>query len=511
MENARKEVILILGMHRSGTSAVAGAFAKLGAKLPNDLMGAIPSNPRGFFESNAAVALNDRILNSLGTNWRDWRPISRLWFKTSAAQEFKKEIVNILVSDFGDSSLVVLKDPRICRLAPLWRAALTEYGFDVRVIIPFRNPLEVAESLQCRDDIPISLGLLIWLRHAAEAEFNSRDLQRAFLEWGEFITGWRGEVARIEKQLDVVLPRVSDSSALEIDEFLCKDLKHHNLPNEQIFSDARVNEWVSSSFAALCSLKLDPMSNVGIDTFDNIRRQFDANALIFGPVFADLEQQNLAKGELATEAEKLRVKVGDLAPALEHASAERDRKIAEGDALRAQAGELAATLQQANAERDRKGAEVDALRAQVGELAPALEQASAERDRKGVEVDALRAQVGELAPELEKVNLALQRKSIEFDTLGLRVNELSAALTRLSVERDEKTAELQILKSEIRDARAQINTFEIMEGQLKENILQLENENRLMKESVESYEKKLAQERHLGIAQRMWNAMLNNR
>lgn len=85
----RKEVIFILGMHRSGTSAVAGAFGKLGAELPNDLMGAQPTNPLGFFDSNSAVYLNDQILESLGTNWRDWRPISPHWFQTEAAQEFK--------------------------------------------------------------------------------------------------------------------------------------------------------------------------------------------------------------------------------------------------------------------------------------------------------------------------------------------------------------------------------------------------------------------------------------
>jgi hypothetical protein len=290
MRKMRKEVILILGMHRSGTSAVAGAFGKLGAELPNDLMGAQPTNPLGFFESNSAVYLNDQILESLGTNWRDWRPISPQWFQTEAAQEFKLKICNILASEFACSKLIVIKDPRICRLVPLWHAALAESGFDIRIVMAFRNPLEVAESLQIRDGIPISLGLLIWLRHVLEAEVASRSLQRSVLEMSEFLADWRTEFARVGEQLSLALPPFAGFAELGVDKFLSMDLKHHNLDREQIFSDKRSNEWIHTSFAALRALKADPKSDVAINAFENIRTQFNVSSLIFGPLFADTEQ-----------------------------------------------------------------------------------------------------------------------------------------------------------------------------------------------------------------------------
>ena len=70
---ARKSAVLVLGMHRSGTSSVAGALVSLGGAGPLHLLPPQLDNERGFWESSVLVALNDEILTAGGSNWRDWR------------------------------------------------------------------------------------------------------------------------------------------------------------------------------------------------------------------------------------------------------------------------------------------------------------------------------------------------------------------------------------------------------------------------------------------------------
>ena len=72
----RKKALLILGMHRSGTSSVAGSMAVLGAKAPATPLGPAGDNPRGFFESRVIAALNDRVLAAVGSRWDDWQSVT---------------------------------------------------------------------------------------------------------------------------------------------------------------------------------------------------------------------------------------------------------------------------------------------------------------------------------------------------------------------------------------------------------------------------------------------------
>ena len=169
-ENSTRDAVLVLGMHRSGTSSVAGTLVKLGATPPKSLMGANSANPRGHWESSALAALNDEILKSAGSAWDDWRTFNAAWYTSPIAEEFRQKVVDELNKEYGDAKLVVIKDPRICRIVPLWSQVLNGSRHTVRFIIPVRSPLEVSRSLWIRDKIPISKGLLMWLRHVLDAE-----------------------------------------------------------------------------------------------------------------------------------------------------------------------------------------------------------------------------------------------------------------------------------------------------------------------------------------------------
>lgn len=175
MSNSR-HVIFVVGMHRSGTSAVAGALGLVGAGMPATLIPPAEDNPKGFFESRKVVNLNDRILNAVNASW-DRIP----FFMKGESQEparlsewvndtFHAEIDRVLQAEFGEvSGPVILKDPRLCLLLPAWEAGIERLGWTFSHVFVVRDPQEVAASLARRNGMPTARAKQLWTRYNADA------------------------------------------------------------------------------------------------------------------------------------------------------------------------------------------------------------------------------------------------------------------------------------------------------------------------------------------------------
>src|SRR5438270_8290806 len=68
-EDGAKSALVVLGMHRSGTSALSRCLSFLGHEQPSDLMRPQRDNPTGFWESDGIVDLNAAIMDELGIAW----------------------------------------------------------------------------------------------------------------------------------------------------------------------------------------------------------------------------------------------------------------------------------------------------------------------------------------------------------------------------------------------------------------------------------------------------------
>ncbi len=219
-----RSAIVVLGMHRSGTSSVTGALAMLGAAPPRTLMAPAEDNPRGFWESVVLAEFNDRLLAAGGSRWDDARP-----FDLTAAPEleaFAQEAADLLKTEFGDQSPIVMKDPRICRLFPFWAEVLGATGHEVVVVSPLREPAEVAASLSSRNGFPRQEGLHLWLRHVLDAEAASRGRPRVFLPWSDFLADWRGATRSLKARLALPLDVTEGGRPHAVDDFLSRDLRH---------------------------------------------------------------------------------------------------------------------------------------------------------------------------------------------------------------------------------------------------------------------------------------------
>lgn len=216
-----QQCCLVLGMHRSGTSALAGAIAALGATPSKRQHPAHSDNPEGYMEPAALVALHDRLLAATDSVWFDINPPRLAAIPPDHLTETLSQMVAVLQADYGPASFALIKDPRICRFLPLTLRVLAAAGMEPGVVLSLRAPAEVAASLRRRDQLSAIYAGVLWARHMVDAERESRGLPRILVQYERLLSDWPGTAARIRS-----LPGPWPTGALP-EPGLRPDLRHH--------------------------------------------------------------------------------------------------------------------------------------------------------------------------------------------------------------------------------------------------------------------------------------------
>lgn len=231
--NATCRALIVLGMHRSGTSALGGTLWRLGLDLGTNLMPPEEgSNALGFYEHNSIVPAHEILLRSLGSHWSDADPLPSDWRQSAAAEEARASIRMVLDHDFpaGRGADWGVKDPRLCRFVSLWRPLLDRV--EPCFILVRRDPAEVAASLEKRDGMAWEAGLRLWWRYMSEAERDTRDERRIFVDYDQLLGDWRRLIARIGDAFAVPgLPALdldpAGPGAPAVDRYLDPAERHH--------------------------------------------------------------------------------------------------------------------------------------------------------------------------------------------------------------------------------------------------------------------------------------------
>lgn len=190
MEASR--VICVLGMHRSGTSCLAGTLEQGGLQL-GDVQTHNPANLRGNRESPRIIALHDDLLRANGCAW-DRPPEPHRELGWNAAQRAERDAI---IAEFADRPLWGFKDPRTLLALAGWREALPGL---VTVGI-FRHPLAVARSLEARGDMPREKALTLWTAYNQRllAEWRRRKFPLLSFDGGE--ADFRAQAGELGRQL----------------------------------------------------------------------------------------------------------------------------------------------------------------------------------------------------------------------------------------------------------------------------------------------------------------------
>lgn len=221
------QALFILGMHRSGTSALARVVNLLGAELGSDLMQAADDNEKGFFEHEGAVVIHEALLTSLHLRWCDFLPLPEGWQSSAEAKDASGELTALIERDFAGAPLWAIKDPRMSRLFPLWKPLVEKRDMKPLALVTWRNPLEVAASLKKRDGMAESNALLCWLAYTLEGLRHAQGLPMAIVSYDALMENWQGTMEHAAQSLGIEWPRTPAAAKAEVEQFLTPSLRHH--------------------------------------------------------------------------------------------------------------------------------------------------------------------------------------------------------------------------------------------------------------------------------------------
>ena len=467
------DVFMVLGMHRSGTSAVAGVLTKLGGGLPKHLMAANWGNERGYFESTTFMRFHDELLASAGSDWRDWRLFNPEWHRSPVVVDFRRRAKDLFAEEFGGAALPVLKDPRMCRFVPFWLDVLRDMQALPHIVMPIRSPLDVAQSLKLLQGVSLTHGLLLWLRHVLDAELQTRTLTRSIFTWKDFRSDWRGVCDKIAAETDLSFPRLSDRTSRDIDRFLNKELVHHDTDHAALVARADMHEWTLRAYEALLELARNPLSNSALSTLDEVRGLLNQSSKIFGRLLIDYEvdledvrsQAQAATGERdGLRARQIEILTEKAAALAELAARAEAAETARDEAVRAKEG-IAQTLAAIVAERAALDAahqgiavelqsrqqELAEKAAALAELASCAEQAERVRDEAVREKDGLSQTLAAALAERDALRAAHAGVAGELQSRQDELAELAERAEQAEAGRDdaarEKEALLRLLAS----------------------------------------------------------------
>lgn len=219
--------ILLLGMHRSGTSATMRVINLLGAQLGSELLAPAGDNPSGFWEHRGVVAIHEELLGALDRSWQDVRAMPDDWLSSEAAAIARKKLYDLLSQEFSSSPLWAVKDPRLSRLLPLWLQVLGDMNVEACVVFVVRNPAEVAQSLAARDGLSSELTHLSWLQYILEGELAARHLARAVITYDNLLHDWAGCMRQLEHELHLQWPVAIEEISNEVAAFINVSERHH--------------------------------------------------------------------------------------------------------------------------------------------------------------------------------------------------------------------------------------------------------------------------------------------
>jgi hypothetical protein len=309
MDARKSHVIIVLGMHRGGTSAITRGLKAIGVCLGDNLCPSNDNNPRGFWEDLDCLAINQELLRhfhsgshlALACRFSEHDPT------LGALREKALQLVRRRKTECAGAW--GFKDPRTSRLLPFWRQSFEACGFAASYVIAVRNPISVALSLQKRDGIPVEKSYFLWLQHMVPAILESAGTSRVVVDYDLLMDEPLVQLQRMSSILGETLNAINGSSSAEYIDFLERGLRHTKFSLSDLALDDRIPEDVGTVYGLLLRAAKDEIDLCAPDvvqTFNAVKSRLQKFASAFA--YADALEEDrthlhrtLAEHERQTE------------------------------------------------------------------------------------------------------------------------------------------------------------------------------------------------------------------
>jgi hypothetical protein len=221
----RKKLIVVLGMHRSGTSAITRGLICLGVQLGNRLIPPIEgNNDKGFWEDIDLNNLNNEILETIYKEWHYFVSIQQEEIEFLRQKGYFERAVEMMRQKVAGSTIYGIKDPRFSILLPFWKEVFSFLEYEVHYIIAVRHPMSVVKSLLKRDGFDYDKSYFLWQSHVINSLSGTIGCSRIVVDYDKLIQYPEKELKRIANAFNLEI----DSRELEIYtiEFLDNNLRH---------------------------------------------------------------------------------------------------------------------------------------------------------------------------------------------------------------------------------------------------------------------------------------------
>ncbi|MFZ4520875.1 MAG: hypothetical protein ACOYNC_04180 [Bacteroidales bacterium] len=268
-----RKAVVVLGMHRSGTSTASGILSAIGFDLGRAVIGANESNPRGFYENYRIMMFNETLFRSMKVDWHNTQGVPENWWNTAVIKNEIPGLKALILDDFMPGNTLLFKDPRMCILLPVYLEAFAELQIDPVFVITYRNPDEVAASLKKRDGFPLNKSIRIWLDHMLKAERYSRGFPRIFADYHSILADPLAVLAKIEQTLSLDV-HLLVSEREKITQFVEPELNHSQ---PQPLSSVGQNQYETYVFQLFKNAASSSLSNIDEDELDHFAEEFYLN------------------------------------------------------------------------------------------------------------------------------------------------------------------------------------------------------------------------------------------
>lgn len=235
------KLIVVIGMHRTGTSLITRGLQVMGVNLGDNLLPAMADvNAKGFWEDADINAFNIEMLHAINSEWDFLTPITDNNIQQLQQQGFFLKAVELLRSKVAQASIFGLKDPRIAKLLPFWDQVFAHCNYDVSYILTIRHPLSVVKSLQKRDGFVAEKAYLLWFTHVVTALTFSNKKNVSLTDYDFFMQNPASELHRLANEIN--LPIDNDELNIFLNEFIDNNLRHtHYELNDLMLDDVCPN------------------------------------------------------------------------------------------------------------------------------------------------------------------------------------------------------------------------------------------------------------------------------
>jgi len=255
----KKRLIVVLGMHRSGTSAITRSLRVMGVELGDTLMPAIEGiNDKGFWEDLDLFTLNNELLRMVESDWHYLAPIELADVEILRKNGSFDKAGALLHRKLDKKTIFGFKDPRVAKLFRFWKEVFIHCQLDTSCVLAVRHPLSIVMSLNKRDGFDPEKSYFLWLGHVIESLAGSTGFRRVLVDYDNLMQSPEVEINRVARELDLEIDEVELQSYRS--QFLDEALRHTIYELKDLSVDDTCPPLVREIYASLRDVACDKIS-----------------------------------------------------------------------------------------------------------------------------------------------------------------------------------------------------------------------------------------------------------